>query len=103
MRRRPYTTMIVCITWDDVFTATLKVTNDAEIHTLLARIDRPLRHHIPNPDLNNIVFSLTAYGLVLDMASTFATLFGPTTENVELYIDYRRHRSGRTARLNYTE
>jgi hypothetical protein len=81
--------MILCIIWDDVFTATLKVTSDAEIHTLLSRIGRPLRHHIPRPDLDNIVFSLAAHGPALDMASTFATVFGPTAPNGELYIGYR--------------
>ena len=81
-------TMLVCIIWDDVFTATLKAANDAKIQTLLGRIDRPLRYHIRHPDLNNIVFSLEN-GRELDMNDTLATVFGPTAENVELYIGYR--------------
>ena len=92
MRWRPYTTttMILCLIWEDEFTDTLKVANmNEKIQTLLAGIDHPLRYHIPNPDLNNTVLSLEAYGPALDMNSTFATVFGPTAENVELYIGYR--------------
>jgi hypothetical protein len=95
--------MFLSIIWDNVFMATLKVTSDAEIHTLLARIDRPLRKHIPRPDLDNIVFSLAAHGPALDTASTVATLFGPTAPKGQLYIGYRTRRSGRTARINYGE
>ena len=95
--------MLVCIIWDDVFTATLKAANDAKIQTLLGRIDRPLRYHIRNPQMNNIVFSLTVHGPALDRNDTFATLFGPTADKVDLYIGYRSRRSGRTARLNYKE
>ena len=82
--------MIVCITWEDVFTVTLKVTNmHDKLQTLVNRISHPLRYHILNPDLENIVFSLTALGPALDMNSTFATVFGPTGENDVLYIGYR--------------
>jgi hypothetical protein len=95
--------MFICIIWDGVFTATLKATSDAEIHTLLPRIDRPLRHHIPRPDLDNIVFSLAAHGPALDTASTVATVFGPAAPTGQLYIGYRTRRSGRTARINYGE
>ena len=105
MRWSPYsnTTMILCVIWKDEFTVTLKVTPEAKIQTLLARIDHPLRHHIPNPDLNNTVFSLEAYGPELDMNSTFASLFGPTAESVKMYIGYRPRRSGRAARITYGE
>jgi hypothetical protein len=39
----------------------------------------------------------------LDRNDTFATLFGPTADKVDLYIGYRPRRSGRTTRINYTE
>ena len=96
-------TMFLSIMWDGKFTATVKVTGDVEIHTLLAKIDRPLRHHIPRPDLDNIVFSLAAHGPALDTASTVATVFGPAAPSGQLYIGYRHRRSGRTARINYGE
>ena len=96
--------LILCLTWEDEFTATLKVTNmNDKIQTLLARLDHPFRHLIPNPDLNNTVFSLEAYGPELDMNSTFASLFGPTAESVKMYIGYRPRRSGRAARITYGE
>ena len=72
-----------------------------KIETLLNRIHFPLHHHIPDVDLTNIVFSLEAYGPELDMNETFATVFGPTAEDIDLYIGYRPRRSGRTARRNY--
>ena len=81
--------LIISLTWEDESTATLKVTNmNDKIQTLLPRLDHPLRHLIPNPDLNNTVFSLEAYGPALDMNSTFATVFGPTAKNLSLYIVY---------------
>ena len=83
--------MFLCLIWEDEFTATSKVTNmNEKIQTLLGALDHhPLAHLIiPKPDPNNTVFSLEAYGPELDMNDTFATVFGPTAENVELYIRY---------------
>jgi hypothetical protein len=54
-------------------------------------------------DVSTIVFSLKVYGPELDRNDTFATLFGPTADKVDLYIGYRPRRSGRTTRINYTE
>ena len=70
---------------------------------LFAKLYFPLRKHMKSVDVTNVVFSLKAYGPELDRNDTFATLFGPTAENVDLYIGYRSRRSGRTARLNYKE
>jgi hypothetical protein len=94
--------MFVLIILNDVFRAPVNVTNMyEEIHTLLTRINRPLRIHIPNVDLNLIVFSLTAHGPALVMTDTFATVFGGSTDNVDLYIRLPTRSSGRTVRLNY--
>ena len=107
MRWSPYsnTTMLfVSVIWEKGFMAQVKVTNtDEGIHTLFAKIYHPLRHHMKSVDVSNVVFSLKAYGPELDMNSTFATLFGPTAEKVDLYIGYRPRRSGRTARITYGE
>ena len=73
----------------EVFTATLRVTNMHEkLQTLVNRISHPLHSHYYGVDLNKIVFK-SEYGPAFDMNSTFATLFGPTTENVDLWIGYR--------------
>jgi hypothetical protein len=96
--------MIVRVIWTNAFSAPVNVTaTDEGIHTLFAKIYHPLRHHMKSVDVSNVVFSLKAYGPELDMNSTFATLFGPTAEKVDLYIGYRPRRSGRTARINYGE
>ena len=59
-----------------------------KLQTLVNRISHPLRYHYYGVDLTKIVF-YSEYGPALDMNSTFATVFGPTAENVDLWIAYR--------------
>ena len=104
MRSSPYTTMIVRVIWTNAFSAPVTVTaTDEGIHTLFAKLYHPLRQHMKSVDVTNVVFSLKADGPELDRNDTFATLFGPTADKVDLYIGYRPRRSGRTTRINYTE